>query len=81
VPGSIRPLVPRDLASAWRAIWAQGVRAPYRRVYWQFLRWVVWHHPAKLGRAIAQAAAGHHYITYTRNVVVPALAEHASPVG
>jgi hypothetical protein len=29
--------------------------------------------PEKLGRAIAQAAAGHHYITYTRSVVVPAL--------
>jgi radical SAM superfamily enzyme YgiQ (UPF0313 family) len=79
VPGSIRPLVPRDLVSAWRAVWAQGVRAPYRRAYWQFLRWVVRHHPAKLGRAIAQAAAGHHYITYTRNVVVPALAEELAP--
>ena len=29
--------------------------------------------PEKLGRAVAQAAAGHHYISYTRNVVVPAL--------
>ena len=78
VPGSLRPLVTRDLMSAWRAIWTQGIRAPYRRAYWRFLRWVVRHHPAKLGRAIAQAAAGHHYITYTRNVVVPALAEQAS---
>jgi len=44
---------------------------------------VIRHHPDKLGRAIAQAAAGHHYITYTRNVVIPALQglmpAHAEP--
>ena len=77
VPGSHRPLVLRDLFSAWRALWAQGIRAPYRRAYWRFIRWTIRHQPTKLGRAIAQAAAGHHYITYTKNVVVPAL-EHQS---
>jgi hypothetical protein len=70
-------MVLRDLFSAWRAVWAQGIRAPYRRAYWRFIRWTIRYHPAKLGRAIAQAAAGHHYITYTKNVVVPAL-EHQS---
>ena len=30
-------------------------------------------YPEKIGRAVAQAAAGHHYITYTRNIVVPTL--------
>jgi radical SAM superfamily enzyme YgiQ (UPF0313 family) len=73
--GSMRPLVGRDLACAWRAMRGQGITSHYRRAYWQFLRWVARHHPAKIGRAIAQAAAGHHYITYTRNVVVPALIE------
>jgi len=77
VPGTHRPLVLRDLFSAWRALWAQGIRAPYRRAYWRFIRWTIRYHPAKLGRAIAQAAAGHHYITYTKDVVVPAL-EHQS---
>jgi radical SAM superfamily enzyme YgiQ (UPF0313 family) len=76
-PGSLRPVRWRDLASAWRAIRGQGITGPYRRAYWRFLRWALRHHPQKLGRAIAQAAAGHHYITYTRNVVVPALMETA----
>lgn len=73
VPGSIRPLLPSDLGAAWRALWSQGVAGSYRRAYWRFLRWVLRHHPRKLRRAIAQAAAGHHYITYTREVVLPEL--------
>jgi len=75
--GSRRPLTLRDLASGCRALWTQGVKQRYRWAYWRFLRWVVHHHPGKLGRAIAQGATGHHYITYTRNVVVPALIEKA----
>ena len=71
--GMLRPLGMRDLHSGLRALWGQGITGRYRKAYWDFLQWVVRHHPDKLGRAIAQAAAGHHYITYTRNVVVPAL--------
>jgi hypothetical protein len=63
---------------ALRALWAQGVDGSYRRAYWKFLRWVLQHHPAKLPRAIPQAAAGHHYITYTREVVSPMLARQAA---
>jgi len=71
--GSIRPIAPRDIACALRALWGQGFSGRYRGAYWGFLRWVMQNCPEKLGRAVAQAAAGHHYITYTRNVVVPAL--------
>ncbi|MDX1389892.1 MAG: DUF4070 domain-containing protein, partial [Acidobacteriota bacterium] len=78
VPGSARKLGLRDLRTAWRAVVGQGFASSYRRAYWSFLRWVARHHPAKLGRAIAQAAAGHHYITYTQQVVVPALVERAA---
>ncbi len=76
-PGSMRRLRGRDLLAAARAMVGQGVRGPYRRAYWRFLRWVAQHHPAKLSRAIAQAAAGHHYITYTREVVIPTLTRKA----
>jgi hypothetical protein len=58
-----------------RALWGQGFTGRYRRAYWNFLHWVLRHHPDKIGRAVAQAAAGHHYITYTRNIVIPALLE------
>jgi radical SAM superfamily enzyme YgiQ (UPF0313 family) len=77
-PGAVRSLVARDLASAWRAIRGQGLTGSYRRAYWRFLAWVARHHPDKIGRAIAQAAAGHHYITYTRDVVIPALRDRAA---
>jgi radical SAM superfamily enzyme YgiQ (UPF0313 family) len=73
VRGSQRPLNRRDLLAGARALWTQGVTGPYRRAYWGFLRWVLTHHPTKLGRALAQAASGHHYITYTREVVLPSL--------
>ena len=71
--GSMRRLALRDLLSAWRAIRGQGFTGTYRRAYWRFLRWVIGHHPRKLKRAISQAAAGHHYILYTREIVLPAL--------
>ena len=73
IAGSNRPLVRRDFACGLRALWGQGIAGRYRGAYWQFLRWVMRNCPEKLGRAVAMAAAGHHYITYTRNVVVPAL--------
>ena len=78
VPGSLRRLSFRDLLNGWRAFKGQAFQEPYRKSYRRFLRWVALHHPAKLSRALAQAAAGHHYITYTRDVVVPSLIESAS---
>ncbi len=71
--GSLRPLVPRDFLSGLKAITGQGILGGYRKPYWRFLKWVLEKQPSKLPRAIAQAAAGHHYITYTRRVVVPSL--------
>jgi hypothetical protein len=63
----------------WRSIRAQGLAGSYRRAYWRFLAWVLRHYPNKLSLAVAQACAGHHFITYTRDAVVPALrAELAS---
>ena len=62
-----------DLRAGLRAMIAQGVRGAYRREYWRFLGWATAHHPRKLATAIRQAAAGHHYITYTRETVLPAL--------
>jgi len=73
VRGQRRRLHLRDLLNAARAIRVQGLTGRYRLAYWRFLRWVVKHHPTKLSRAIAQAAAGHHYITYTGQVVIPGL--------
>ncbi len=73
--GLLRPMKLRDFQNGLRALWGQGITGRYRRAYWDFLHWVLSHHPDKLARAVAQAAAGHHYITYTRNVVIPALME------
>jgi hypothetical protein len=73
VAGCLRPLGPRDVVSGLCALWGQGFTGKYRKAYWQFLEWVVRHHPDKIGRAVAQAAAGHHYITYTQNIVVPSI--------
>jgi radical SAM superfamily enzyme YgiQ (UPF0313 family) len=62
-----------DLAVVARSLWLQGVRGPYRGAYWRFLGWVARRFPRKLPLALAQCCAGHHFITYTRETVVPAL--------
>jgi radical SAM superfamily enzyme YgiQ (UPF0313 family) len=80
-PGSRRPVAGRDILSALRAIRSQGLLGPYRGAYWNFLKWVIRNQPAKLSRAIAQAAAGHHYITYTSRVVIPSLTMCAPGLG
>jgi radical SAM superfamily enzyme YgiQ (UPF0313 family) len=70
------PAVPtsaEDLPVVWRSIWTQGIKSSYRGSYWRFMAWVVRHHPRKLPWAIAQACAGHHFITYTRETAVPRL--------
>jgi radical SAM superfamily enzyme YgiQ (UPF0313 family) len=63
----------RDVIAGLRSIRAQGIDGPYRRAYWRFISWVVRNRPSRLPRALAQAACGHHYITYTRDVVIPGL--------
>jgi len=73
VPGLAGRTSPGDLLVLWRSIRAQGLTGTYRRAYWQFLAWALRHYPNKLSLAVAQACAGHHFITYTRDAVVPAL--------
>jgi radical SAM superfamily enzyme YgiQ (UPF0313 family) len=70
---ALRRLSIDDLRAGWRAFCAQGLRGSYRLTYWRFISWVATHHPRKLFRAVAQAAVGHHFITYTQETVLPAL--------
>ncbi|MBP7146836.1 MAG: DUF4070 domain-containing protein [Acidobacteria bacterium] len=51
----------------------RSLRAPYWDSYWKFLAWTARHEPRKLARAVAQAIVGHHYMTYTRQTVIPTL--------
>jgi hypothetical protein len=62
-----------ELMAAARSLVLQGGSAEYKRAYRRFLAWVLRHHPRKIGRALAQAVVGHHYITYTRETVIPGL--------
>lgn len=75
VPGVMRDLALRDFGTLFRLLVGQGVRADYRRDFWAFLLWTLRNQPRKLGRAMAMAAAGHHFIEYTRRTVVPGLLE------
>ena len=72
-PGLAREASAGDLAAVARSLWRQGVRGPYRRAYLRFLVGVLRSAPRKLPLAIAQACAGHHFITYTRETVAPRL--------
>jgi radical SAM superfamily enzyme YgiQ (UPF0313 family) len=75
VEGSRRTISWRDLPTVFRILWAQGLTSSYRSAYWRFLFWVLRHYPSKISYAVHQAAAGHHFITYTREMVIPSLAE------
>ncbi len=70
-----RPRTLVEYGAALRSLLSQGRAEGYRRAYRQFLGWVALKHPTKIGRALGQAIAGHHYITYTRETVIPRLEE------
>jgi hypothetical protein len=65
------PLAAWQLVAALRAIVTQGLVARYRRAYWSFLREVWRIDRRRLGEGILRAAAGHHFIEYTRRDVLP----------
>jgi radical SAM superfamily enzyme YgiQ (UPF0313 family) len=58
-----------------RSLWRQGVKGDYRWSYWRFLAAVLRRAPRRIGRAVALAIAGEHMIRYTREAVLPRLAE------
>jgi radical SAM superfamily enzyme YgiQ (UPF0313 family) len=72
-PGLARATGWDDLPVVARSLWRQGVRGPYRRAYWRFLASVLRRSPRKLPLALAQACAGHHFLTYTRETLAPRL--------
>src|SRR5262249_36315501 len=73
---------PGKVLAGAKAIAAQGLFGTYRRDYWRFLAEVWRSHPSRMAEAMMRAAAGHHFIEYTRRVVIPRLgniAESAIP--
>jgi len=64
---------PQHLWWGLRALMAQGIFSSYRKEYWRFLREARKRHPSRLVEAIQHGAAGHHFIEYTRRVVLPRL--------
>lgn len=64
---------PRNVMAAVRAVVAQGIIAKYRSEYWRFLGGVWRWNRSRLAEAIMRAAAGHHFIEYTRLNVIPRL--------
>ena len=66
---------PHHIVWALRAVTIQGLFASYRKEYWRFLGEVWRWKPSKLAEALMHAGAGHHFIEYTRRVVIPRLTE------
>jgi hypothetical protein len=77
-PGPAARPTAEDVAVVARSLWQQGVRGRYRGSYWRFLARVLRESPHKLPLALAQACAGHHFITYTRETAAPGLRRAAA---
>ena len=58
-----------------RVIWRMGIRAPYRGAFWRFMGKVLRRGPSLLARSAAHAVNGEHVIRFTREDVLPRLAE------
>jgi radical SAM superfamily enzyme YgiQ (UPF0313 family) len=69
------------IACLLRSVWRQGVCGDYQRTYWRFLAQVVRRAPRRFARAIAMAIAGEHMIRYTRESVLPRLADAVEQAG
>jgi hypothetical protein len=65
-----------------RSVFHQGICSSYRKAYWTFLmrllgRWSF--NPPKLSLGFTMLLSGHHFISYTRNVVAQLESELAKP--
>ena len=56
-----------------RACLYLGLIDSNRAHYWRFMLWVLRNHPSKALFALCRAVAGHHFIRYTSDVMVPRL--------
>jgi radical SAM superfamily enzyme YgiQ (UPF0313 family) len=63
------------VACLFRSLWRQGVKGSFRGAYWGFLGKVLLRARRRLARAVSMAIAGEHMIRYTREVVLPRLAQ------
>jgi radical SAM superfamily enzyme YgiQ (UPF0313 family) len=52
-----------------RATWAMGVKASHRMAFWRFVLRALWRFPRRFLQAMDNAAAGHHMILFTRDVI------------
>ena len=65
----------RRLLAAARALVTQGLLGSYRRAYWAFLSDVWRWDRSRIAEALLRAAAGHHFLEYTRRDAIPRLSE------
>ncbi len=70
----------RQIVWGARALITQGLLSRYAAEYRRFLREVWRWDPSRLVEAIQRAGAGHHFIEYTRRVVLPRLDEAINDV-
>jgi radical SAM superfamily enzyme YgiQ (UPF0313 family) len=76
-----RSLIPM-VRTLLRSVFHQGICSSYRKAYWTFLmrllgRWSF--NPPKLSLGFTMLLSGHHFISYTRNVVAQLESELAKP--
>jgi len=74
VPGGSRVRL-RDIARLAQVMWVLGVVRPRRRNFWRLLFTTLRHARHNLRRAVVLAVMGEHMIRYTREDVLPRLAE------
>ena len=63
----------RQLLWGLRSVLEQGVKSSYRGAYWAFLIEAWRRHRDRLPEILSHASAGHHFIEYTRRIVIPRL--------
>ena len=80
-PSRFRFPIAYALGTFLRTFWRQGIRAPYRWAFWQFVAKAMWRVPHLLPRFVAQAVNGEHAIRFTHEDVMPRLAAVQATIG
>lgn len=75
LPGGGKQLRAWHLTTMLRCLWQVGIRAPYRREFWRLLGRTVWQAPHQLTWVVGHVVMGEHMIRYTREHVLPRLAQ------
>ncbi len=68
-PVNMMPIGITEVKAFFKSLWYQGIVGNYRKIYWQFLAYMLRHHPGDFADGVRLAVQGNHLIMTTHQAL------------